>query len=294
MPTAYFIARTPVRQRNLLLLAVVVPFWTSFLIRIYAWIGILSQEGLLNQFLDDIGDPIVGWHFDIGNVLRYGWPEQWIKALGKRIELATSDTAEPAQQCMQAFLGPRYGSTVARVVSKDAGKEYAIDPTKASAEVSTANVLAEGAGGITGAVILLVRRQLANMASRVGARIVGSVLSRVVASVAGGVGIVLIAKDIWDFRNGVLPIIATEMKSRDTKDKVQVELASAIKEQIGENLKEISAKTADRVVDIWRDFRRAHAKVLELADAHPAFKAFIERDSKKWGAIIEKVGIKID
>jgi len=37
------------------------------------------------RFLDDIGDPIVGWHFDIGNVLRYGWPEQWVKVLGKRI-----------------------------------------------------------------------------------------------------------------------------------------------------------------------------------------------------------------
>ena len=37
------------------------------------------------RFLDEIGDPIVGWHFDIGNVLRYGWPEQWIKVLGKRI-----------------------------------------------------------------------------------------------------------------------------------------------------------------------------------------------------------------
>ncbi len=37
------------------------------------------------KFLDEIGDPIVGWHFDIGNVLRYGWPEHWIPILGKRI-----------------------------------------------------------------------------------------------------------------------------------------------------------------------------------------------------------------
>ncbi len=37
------------------------------------------------RFLDAINDPMVGWHFDIGNVLRYGWPEQWIKVLGKRI-----------------------------------------------------------------------------------------------------------------------------------------------------------------------------------------------------------------
>ncbi|MCW0218668.1 MAG: sugar phosphate isomerase/epimerase [Prosthecobacter sp.] len=37
------------------------------------------------RYLDEVGDPIVGWHFDIGNVLRYGWPEQWIKVLGTRI-----------------------------------------------------------------------------------------------------------------------------------------------------------------------------------------------------------------
>ncbi len=37
------------------------------------------------KYLDEIGDPIVGWHFDIGNVLRYGWPEHWIPILGKRI-----------------------------------------------------------------------------------------------------------------------------------------------------------------------------------------------------------------
>jgi hexulose-6-phosphate isomerase len=37
------------------------------------------------RYLDEVGDPIVGWHFDIGNVLRFGWPEQWIPVLGKRI-----------------------------------------------------------------------------------------------------------------------------------------------------------------------------------------------------------------
>lgn len=213
-------------------------------------------------------------------------------SLSKRIELAIADTAEPAQQCMQAFLGPRYGNTVARVVGRDAAKEYAIDPARSGAHVTTGNVLAEGAGGLTGAVILLVRRQLANMAQRVGARMVGAVLSRVVSVVAGGVGLVLIAKDIWDFRHGVLPIIAGEMKSRDTKDKVQIELASTIKEQIGENVRDISAKTADRVVEIWQEFRRAHAKVLALAEANPAFKAFIESiKPDALGRLDEVVGV---
>ena len=50
-PTAYFIARTPVRQRNLLLLAVVVPFWTSFLVRIFAWKVVLHPDGLVKHVL---------------------------------------------------------------------------------------------------------------------------------------------------------------------------------------------------------------------------------------------------
>ena len=37
------------------------------------------------RFVDEINSPWVGWHFDIGNVVTYGWPEQWIRILGKRI-----------------------------------------------------------------------------------------------------------------------------------------------------------------------------------------------------------------
>lgn len=50
-PMAYAMARAPENLRPLLLMLVILPFWTSFLIRVYAWIGILKPEGLLNQFL---------------------------------------------------------------------------------------------------------------------------------------------------------------------------------------------------------------------------------------------------
>ncbi len=50
-PAAYFIGRASERARQRLLLLVMVPFWTSFLIRTYAWITILKQEGLLNSLL---------------------------------------------------------------------------------------------------------------------------------------------------------------------------------------------------------------------------------------------------
>src|SRR5262245_37768444 len=50
-PMAYYIARQPPRRRQLLLLAVILPFWISFLLRVYAWIGLLSNKGLINSLL---------------------------------------------------------------------------------------------------------------------------------------------------------------------------------------------------------------------------------------------------
>jgi putrescine transport system permease protein len=50
-PIAYGMARAPEEWRPTLMMLVILPFWTSFLIRVYAWMGILSKEGFLNQFL---------------------------------------------------------------------------------------------------------------------------------------------------------------------------------------------------------------------------------------------------
>jgi putrescine transport system permease protein len=61
-PMAYGIARARPDRRMLLLLMVILPFWTSFLIRVYAWIGILKNNGLINNMLMALGvidSPIV-------------------------------------------------------------------------------------------------------------------------------------------------------------------------------------------------------------------------------------------
>jgi len=50
-PIAYGIARSPQPTRNILLLLVVIPFWISFLLRVYSWMGILKTNGLVNGFL---------------------------------------------------------------------------------------------------------------------------------------------------------------------------------------------------------------------------------------------------
>ncbi len=54
-PLAYGMARAPKDWQPTLMMLVILPFWTSFLIRVYAWIGILKKEGLLNLFLDNLG-----------------------------------------------------------------------------------------------------------------------------------------------------------------------------------------------------------------------------------------------
>jgi putrescine transport system permease protein len=50
-PIAYGMARLPKRWQGIAMMLVIVPFWTSFLIRIYAWINILQHDGLLNKLL---------------------------------------------------------------------------------------------------------------------------------------------------------------------------------------------------------------------------------------------------
>jgi len=54
-PMAYAIARSPPTYRNVFLMLVILPFWTSFLLRVYAWIGLLKNDGVINNVLMGLG-----------------------------------------------------------------------------------------------------------------------------------------------------------------------------------------------------------------------------------------------
>ncbi len=61
-PMAYGMARAKPSTRNILLLLIILPFWTSFLLRVYAWIGLLKNNGVINNLLVSLGlidEPIV-------------------------------------------------------------------------------------------------------------------------------------------------------------------------------------------------------------------------------------------
>jgi spermidine/putrescine transport system permease protein len=53
MPCGYFMVRS--KHQTLLLVLIIIPFWTNFLIRVYAWMNILGNQGFLNEFLMKIG-----------------------------------------------------------------------------------------------------------------------------------------------------------------------------------------------------------------------------------------------
>ncbi|HZD55075.1 MAG TPA: ABC transporter permease, partial [Anaerolineales bacterium] len=78
-PLAYFISTRPRRSRNTLLLALMIPFWTNFLIRTYAWLTMLrTNTGLINVSLISAGIlkrplPLFGNDFAIILGLVYGW-----------------------------------------------------------------------------------------------------------------------------------------------------------------------------------------------------------------------------
>jgi putrescine transport system permease protein len=113
-PIAYAIARSSGRWRLLLLFLVMLPFWTSFLIRVYAWIAILKPNGLLNQLLIAIGLitaplPLLNNAFSVELGLVYSYlPFMILPLYGSLTALDESlleAAADLGARPIQAFLG---------------------------------------------------------------------------------------------------------------------------------------------------------------------------------------------
>jgi spermidine/putrescine transport system permease protein len=118
-PLAYFIATRPPERRNTLLLALMIPFWTNFLIRTYAWLTILrTNTGLINTMLTSLGIidkplPLFGNDFAIVLGLVYGWLPDMVlpiyvalERLDRSLLEAASDLYAPANQVFRRVIWP--------------------------------------------------------------------------------------------------------------------------------------------------------------------------------------------
>lgn len=101
-PLAYFIATRPPRWRNALLVALIIPFWTNFLIRTYAWLALLrTNTGLINVTLQSLGLiqeplPIFGNDFAIVLGLVYAWLPDMVLPLYAALERLDRSLIEAA------------------------------------------------------------------------------------------------------------------------------------------------------------------------------------------------------
>ncbi|NOX62553.1 MAG: ABC transporter permease [Chloroflexi bacterium] len=102
-PLAYFITTRPAHQRNLYVLALMIPFWTNFLIRTYAWLTLLrTHTGLINVSLTSLGIiekplPLFGNDFAIVLGLVYGWLPVMVLPIYAALERLDKSLIEAAQ-----------------------------------------------------------------------------------------------------------------------------------------------------------------------------------------------------
>jgi len=101
-PMAYAIARAEARTRSLLLLLIILPFWISFLLRVYAWMGLLNNYGVINNLLTGLGlidQPIQFMYTDFAIFvgLTYSYLPFMILPLYATLERMDLDLVEAAQ-----------------------------------------------------------------------------------------------------------------------------------------------------------------------------------------------------
>ena len=101
-PMAYGIARSPRKTRNLLLLLVILPFWISFLLRVYAWMGLMNNHGVINSLLIWLGlieQPLQIMYTDFATAvgLVYSYLPFMILPLYATLERMDLDLVEAAQ-----------------------------------------------------------------------------------------------------------------------------------------------------------------------------------------------------
>ncbi len=100
-PMAYFISQQPARWRSTLLILVILPFWTSYLIRTYAWIVLLNREGILSRLLMTLNitkEPISFLYNDFAIMigLLYGYLPFMVLPLYSSIERLNPELREAA------------------------------------------------------------------------------------------------------------------------------------------------------------------------------------------------------
>jgi len=213
------------------------------------------------------------------------------KDAGAQIEAATAKVSNPIVACVQTALQSRYGGAVAQVFVQESQKNLEARAEQPAVKIGATDLVLNNAGSISGIVLIVTRRIIASLVEGIGSRIAGVVASRIVSSVAGLVGLALIAKDIYEAGEGVFPIVAGQMKSDETKTLIKDEIGKTIQADITQQVGNIAQETSDRIYSVWLDFKQKYKLLLALSEKNGAF-ANVLKDARldqvgKLGQIVE-------
>ncbi len=199
------------------------------------------------------------------------------QAVSVRIDAITTQAANPITQCIQKFVGPQYGDTIALYVTQQTRDEIIVDPNLSKSETGITDIVREASGGLTGGLLIVLRRAILQRVSRwVGKRLIGSLVTRAIGAAISVVAWILVAKEVWDLRNGVLPILAKEMKSKSAKERVQSELVRELDTEITKVLDGIPKDISAGIYNVWVKFKEDNRKTLALVQKFPKFKTLLE------------------
>jgi hypothetical protein len=213
------------------------------------------------------------------------------KDAGARIEAATAKVSNPIVACVQTALQSRYGGAVAQVFAQESQKNLEAKAEQPAIKIGTTDLVLNNAASISGIVLIVTRNVIASLVESIGSRIAGVVASRIVSSVAGLIGLALIAKDIYEAGEGVFPIVSGRMKADETKAVIKDEIGKTIQADITQQVGNIAQETADRIYSVWLDFKQKYKLLLSLSEKNPAF-ADVLKDARldqlsKLGQIVE-------
>ena len=198
------------------------------------------------------------------------------KDAGARIEKATQRISNPVIACVQTALQSRYGGAIAAVFAQESQRDLDAKAEQPAVKIDTSDLVANNAASISGMILVVTRRVIGKVVQSAGTRIAGVVASRIVSSVAGLVGLALIAKDIYDAGDGVFPIIAERMKSDETKALIKDEIGKSIQTDIGQQVEAIAQETSERIYSAWLDFKQKYNRLLALSEKQPDFAGFLK------------------
>lgn len=195
---------------------------------------------------------------------------------GSQIEGAAGRIAGPVIACVQSALQSRYGGAVAQTFARETEENVRVKAEIGSAKIGSTDLLIEGSGTIAGIVLIVTRRVIAQIITNLGRRVAGLIASRIISTFTGLVGLALIVRDLYEASEGVFPLIAERMKSDEAKDMIKAEIVKAISTDFGQQLGQISEETAERIYNLWLDFKAKYATLLGIAEESPPFADFLK------------------